>query len=93
MHIHVKCHSFAATPLARSIPESTTNCVQVGYRSGWIPEAKTKGGSRGCASRPRVDKTSTEPKVRWSPGWCSDVGASLRITKLPDFEGALQGFT
>jgi len=41
--------------------------------AGWIPESKTKGGSWNCASRPRTDKTSTEPKVRWAPAWCSCV--------------------
>lgn len=39
--------------------------------AGWVPEAKTKGGSRNRKSRPREDKTSTEPKIRWAPKWCA----------------------
>ena len=52
--------------------------------AGWIAEARTKGGSRSCASRPRTDKTSTEPKVRWSPGWCSDAGAATALSMSND---------
>jgi hypothetical protein len=46
--------------------------------AGWVPEAKTKGGSWSCASRPRADKTSTEPKVRWAPAWCA-LGPCLNL--------------
>lgn len=42
--------------------------------AGWVPEAKTRGGTWNCPSRPREDKTSTEPKVRWSPAWCAGAG-------------------
>jgi hypothetical protein len=41
--------------------------------AGWVPEFRTRGGTRSCKSRPRVDKTSTEPKVRWAPAWCASV--------------------
>lgn len=33
--------------------------------AGWTFDGITRGGSRSCPSRPRVDKTSTERKVRW----------------------------
>lgn len=39
--------------------------------AGWKPEAKTQGGSWSRPGRPRTDKTSTEPKVRWAPAWCA----------------------
>lgn len=33
--------------------------------AGWTFDGITRGGSRSCPSRPRVDKTSIERKVRW----------------------------
>jgi hypothetical protein len=32
---------------------------------GWVPVAKTAGGSWSRGSRPRTDKHPLEPKVRW----------------------------
>ena len=46
--------------------------------AGWVPEAITKGGSWHRRGRARVDKTSTEAKVRWAPAWCA-VPACDRI--------------
>jgi hypothetical protein len=33
--------------------------------AGWRCVAKTKGGSWNCPSRPRIDKHSTQRKLRW----------------------------
>lgn len=33
--------------------------------AGWQPKGTTKGGSWDCPSRPRVDKHSTQPKIRF----------------------------
>jgi hypothetical protein len=39
--------------------------------SGWVFEANTRGGTRHRPSRPRTDKSSTQPKQRWAPSWCA----------------------
>jgi hypothetical protein len=36
--------------------------------SGWVPVARTKGGSWDRKSRPREDKAPTCPKIRWAKG-------------------------
>jgi hypothetical protein len=46
--------------------------------AGWIPVARTKGGSWNCPSRPRTDKAPTCKKVRWEQGCTKAQRKALR---------------
>lgn len=39
--------------------------------AGWIPEAKTRGGSWNRQSRARSDHAPTDRKTRWTAPWCA----------------------
>ncbi|OLP04585.1 XF1762 family protein [Rhodoferax antarcticus] len=51
--------------------------------AGWVPELKTSGGSWNRKTRQRVDKTTTQPKIRWTAPWCQD-----QFTLQPENLGA-----
>jgi hypothetical protein len=39
--------------------------------AGWRYVYTTRGGTQNRPSRPRVDKSPTEPKQVWAPPWCA----------------------
>lgn len=47
--------------------------------AGWKPEAITSGGSWSRPTRQRIDKTTTQPKVRWTAAWCSSNSGHKQI--------------
>ncbi|MBK6616612.1 XF1762 family protein [Ottowia sp.] len=49
--------------------------------AGWEFDGVTRGGSRSCPSRPRVDKTSTERKVRWKKVLRKDRSPSTQLVR------------
>lgn len=51
--------------------------------SGWVPVAKTKGGSWDRKNRPREDKAPTCPKVRWAKGLNKGERKLVQSQRIP----------